>query len=151
MSMTEGFGDDELERLREKRRLELEAVMGREGEATGVVEVTDLNFPAIIRDNECVLVDCWAEWCGPCRTVGPVIDELAVEFAGIVTVAKCDADANAGVLRSYQISAIPTLLFFRNGQMVGRLTGAYPKEIIRKHMVSAFDLLACPGLDFDKC
>jgi len=139
--MTDEFGDDELDRLREERRAKLEMLMGRGQEATGVVEVTDLNISAVIRDNENVLVDCWAEWCGPCRTVGPVIDELAVEFAGIVTVAKCDADANPAVLRSYQISAIPTLLLFRNGQMMGRLTGAYPKEIIRKHMVSAFGLL----------
>jgi len=139
--MSDAFGDEELDRLREKRREELEALMGQGQEATGVVEVTDLNLSGIIQGNENVLVDCWAEWCGPCRTVGPVIDELAVEFAGIVTVAKCEADVNPAVMRSYQISAIPTLLFFRNGQMVGRLTGAYPKEIIRKRMVTAFDLL----------
>ncbi len=139
--MSDEIEDEELERLRENRREQLEALMGRGQEATGVVEITELNYADIIRDNEKVLIDCWAEWCGPCRTVGPVIDELAVEFAGIITVAKCDADANPSVMRSYQISAIPTLLFFRNGQMVGRLTGAYPKEIIRKRLVDAFDLL----------
>jgi thioredoxin 1 len=139
--MSEEIGDEELERLRENRREQLEVLMGLGQEATGVVEVTDLNSTDIIHGNENLLVDCWAEWCGPCRTVGPVIDELAVEFAGIITVAKCDADANPSMMRSYQISAIPTLLFFRNGQMVERLTGAYPKEIIRKHLVAAFDLL----------
>ncbi|HDQ07952.1 MAG TPA: thioredoxin [Methanoculleus sp.] len=139
--MSDGTHDEELEQLREKRRRQLEALMGKGEEATGVVEVTDLNFSDVIRENDNLLVDCWAEWCGPCRMVGPVIDELAVEFAGIVTVAKCDADANPALMQSYQISAIPTLLFFRNGQMVGRLTGAYPKEVIRKHLVSAFDLL----------
>lgn len=141
MHMSEEIEDGELEQLREKRREQLEVLMGRGQEATGVVEVTDLNSADIIHENENLLVDCWAEWCGPCRTVGPVIDELAVEFAGIITVAKCDADANPSMMRSYQISAIPTLLFFRNGQMVGRLTGAYPKEIIRKRLIAAFDLL----------
>ena len=139
--MSEEIGDEELERLRENRREQLEMLMGMGREATGVVEVTDLKSADIIHANENLLVDCWAEWCGPCRTVGPVIDELAVEFAGIITVAKCDADANPSMMRSYQISAIPTLLFFRNGQMVDRLTGAYPKEIIRKRLVAAFDLL----------
>ena len=139
--MSEEIEDEELEQLRENRREQLEMLMGRGQEATGVVEVTDLNSADIIHRDENLLVDCWAEWCGPCRTVGPVIDELAVEFAGIITVAKCDADANPSMMRSYQISAIPTLLFFRNGQMVGRLTGAYPKEIIRKRLIAAFDLL----------
>lgn len=136
--------DDELSRLREKRLKEMEAEMtgnlSSSPSAALVGEVTDMNFPDIVRDNRYLVIDCWAEWCGPCMTIGPVIEELAAEFAGSVAFAKCDADQNAGVMKTFQISAIPTLLFFAGGSLAGRLTGAYPIESIRAAILRTFGL-----------
>ena len=138
--------DDELSLLREKRLKEMEAELGRglspspSQSGAWVEDVTDMNFSDIVQAGRYVVIDCWAEWCGPCMAVGPVIEELAAEFAGSVTFGKCDADQNAGVMQTFQISAIPTLLFFAGGSLAGRLTGAYPKESIRAAIVRTFGL-----------
>lgn len=136
--------DDELSRLREKRLKEMEAkLMGAMSPSpSGVLvgEVTDMNFSDFVRAGRYVVIDCWAEWCGPCMAVGPVIEELAAEFTGLVTFGKCDADQNTGVMQTFQISAIPTLLFFAGGSLAGRLTGAYPKESIHAAIVRTFGL-----------
>lgn len=137
--------DDELLRLREKRLKEMEAdlvgsVSSPSSPRALVEEVTDMNFADIVRTNRYLVVDCWAEWCGPCMTIGPVIEELATEFAGSVTFGKCDADMNAGVMQNFRITAIPTLLFFSGGALAGRLTGAYPKESIHATLLRTFGL-----------
>ena len=99
-----------------------------------------MNISDLIQAHQYLLIDCWAEWCGPCMTVAPVIEELAAEFAGTVTMGKCDADMNPGAMHAFQISAIPTLLFFANGSLAGRLTGAYPKGTIHSSLVRVFGL-----------
>lgn len=133
--------EDELVGLREKRRREMEEMMHSSREAPGAVqEVTDMNIAGLIQDHRYLVVDCWAEWCGPCMTIAPVIEELAGEFGGTIAFGKCDADMNREVMRTYQISAIPTLLFFADGSLTGRLTGAYPKDSIRASMLRAFGL-----------
>lgn len=81
----------------------------------------------VIEAKEPVLVDFWAEWCGPCRMVGPVLDELAKEYDGKIKIAKVNVDENQQVSMDYHIRSIPTLLFFKNGQMVKQLVGAHPK------------------------
>lgn len=137
--------DDELAHLREKRLREMEMEMGgmtnfSPRSHVQIIEVTDMNFTELVQSHRYLLVDCWAEWCGPCMNTALVIEELAGEFADVVTFGKCDADMNAGVMRAFQISAIPTLLFFAGGYPAGRLTGAYPKESIRAALLRTFEL-----------
>ncbi|HQD27126.1 MULTISPECIES: thioredoxin [Methanoculleus] len=130
--------DDELQRLREERLREMEARLL--GKQAGVIEITDDTFQKTIRDHPFVVVDVWAEWCGPCRMVAPIIEELARDFAGRVTFCKCNVDQNSRVAMRFGISAIPTLLFFANGALVDRVVGALPKETIRSKVARAFEI-----------
>ncbi|MFV9646884.1 MAG: thioredoxin TrxC [Desulfobacterales bacterium] len=83
-----------------------------------------------------VLLDCWAPWCGPCRTIGPIIDQLAKEFAGKVKFAKLNVDENPATSTKYNIMSIPTMLLFKDGKMVNSLVGALPKAEIENHLHS---------------
>jgi len=99
------------------------------------IQVTDANFEAeVVKSPLPVLVDFWAPWCGPCRMVGPVIDELAKEYAGKVKVCKLNTDENQDTASKYQISAIPTMLLFKGGKLVQQLVGLQPKEELKKHL-----------------
>ena len=92
------------------------------------VHTTDSDFKKDVLDSTVpVLVDFWAEWCGPCRIVAPVLDELAKEYDGKIKIAKVNVDENQQVSMDFHICSIPTLLFFKNGQMVKQLVGAHPK------------------------
>ncbi len=92
------------------------------------VHTTDANFKNDVMDSKIpVLVDFWAEWCGPCRLVSPLLDELAKEYEGKIKIAKVNVDENQQVSIDFHIRSIPTLLFFKNGQMVKQLVGAHPK------------------------
>lgn len=96
-----------------------------------VFQATDANFKSdILGTSGTVLVDFWAEWCGPCKALGPTIDELATEFAGKVKIAKMNVDENPETPGNYRIRGIPTLLVFKNGEMVEQLVGAHPKQTI---------------------
>lgn len=93
------------------------------------IEINDQSFKEeVLSSNEPVLVDFWAEWCGPCRSLSPIVEELAEEFKGKIKVAKIDIDANQGISVEYGIRNIPTLLFFKNGQVVDKVVGVQPKE-----------------------
>jgi thioredoxin 2 len=97
------------------------------------VEVTDQTFAReVLQQTGPVLVDCWAPWCGPCRTVGPIMDRLAAEYAGRVKIAKLNTDQNQRIAGQFQIQSIPTLLFFKGGQLVNRQVGALPKNEIER-------------------
>lgn len=85
-----------------------------------------------------VLVDFWAEWCGPCKMIEPIVDEIASEYEGQVRVAKVDADANPDVLNAYGIMGIPTLILFKNGEDVARITGFKPKGKILEKLTPHF-------------
>jgi thioredoxin 1 len=128
--------DDDLQRLREERLRELEA--GLLGDTGGVVEISDNTFQDAAKKHPFLVIDVWAEWCGPCRMVAPVIEDLARDFAGRVTFGKCNVDLNPGIATSFSITAIPTLLFFANGMLVDRVVGALPKEAIRSRVMRAF-------------
>ncbi|MCK9298318.1 MAG: thioredoxin [Methanoculleus sp.] len=128
--------DDDLQRLREERLQELEARLT--GTPGGVIEIIDDTFQETLQKHPALVVDVWAEWCGPCRMVAPVIEELAREFAGQVTFGKCNVDQSPAIAASFSITAIPTLLFFANGMLVDRAVGAYPEEVIKARVVRAF-------------
>lgn len=92
-------------------------------------EFTDANFKSVVLDSDkLTVVDFWAEWCGPCRAIGPVIEELSKEYAGSVNVGKLNVDHNPQVSMEYGITSIPAILFLKNGQVVDKLVGAQPKS-----------------------
>tara|TARA_Y100001001_G_C7849575_1_gene253589 strand:- start:238 stop:558 length:321 start_codon:yes stop_codon:yes gene_type:complete len=94
------------------------------------LEITDSNFNDVISKNKTVLVDFWAEWCGPCRMIGPLIEELANEYEGKAIIGKLDVDSNQESSVKYGVRSIPTILTFKDGEIVDRQVGAVPKETL---------------------
>ena len=95
---------------------------------SNAVEVTDADFATAIEQHEgLAVVDFWATWCGPCRMVSPILDQLAAEYAGQVKVAKLDVDANIQTATRFNVRSIPTILFFKGGKLVDHVIGAVPK------------------------
>jgi thioredoxin 1 len=125
---------DELEKIRQKKLKELMLKMSGETQkvVSSPVKVDASNFDRVLAENTNVVVDFWAEWCMPCRMVAPIIDELAREYAGKVVFAKLNTDENPSIAARYSISAIPTLIFFKNGKPVDQVVGALPKGELKR-------------------
>ena len=98
------------------------------------IEISDENFASMIQDYDFIVVDCWAPWCGPCRMLSPVIDELARDYEGKVVFGKLNTDENRGVATKFGIMSIPTLLFIKNGKLVDTIIGAVPREVIESKL-----------------
>jgi thioredoxin 1 len=96
------------------------------------VTITSENFESLKKGEKPLVVDFWATWCGPCRMVGPIISELAGEYDGKVVVGKCDVEENEDLAVEYGIRNIPTILFFKNGQVVDKIVGAQAKARIQE-------------------
>ncbi len=101
--------------------------------STAILEVTDANFDEeVLKSDQPVLIDFWAVWCGPCKALSPIVDEVAASYAGKVKVAKMNVDQNQGTPGRYGIRGIPTLLLFKGGQVKEQIVGYVPKETIEK-------------------
>jgi thioredoxin 1 len=96
--------------------------------------ITDADIDDAVKKYNTIVVDCWAPWCGPCRMVAPVIEELAKEMQGSIVFGKLNVDENPATSTKHQIMSIPTLLVFKNGNLVDRLVGAYPKEELKRKL-----------------
>lgn len=134
------MNNDELEEIR-KRKMEqlkeqyLYGGKNMEGSLPDTpVKLTDSDIDDAIKKYGIIVIDCWAPWCGPCRMVGPVINELAKEMQGKIVFGKLNVDENPITSTKHQIMSIPTLLVFKNGNLVDRFVGAYLKEELRKKL-----------------
>ena len=132
--------DDELTRIREKRMQELTEKMKHTEKAGNVSNIDEMHFQEYISPHPFAVIDFWAEWCGPCQRIAPVMDELSKEFAGRVAYGKCNTDDNRRIAMEFNISAIPAIMLYSRGQLVDRIIGAYPKEAIREKIVRKFGL-----------
>ena len=129
--------DDEIERINRKKFEDLMHRRLSSGNAPSgpvvsakPVQLTDQTFASTVAKHPVMVVDFWAPWCGPCRMVGPVIEELAKDYAGRVAFGKLNVDENPMTASQFQVQSIPTILIFRNGQAVDGLLGAMPKAHI---------------------
>ncbi len=96
-------------------------------------EFTDSNFETeVLKSDKLTMVDFWAEWCGPCRAIGPVVEELATTYTGKVNIGKVNVDQNPNVSTQFGITSIPAILFIKNGQVVDKQIGAVPKSVLEK-------------------
>lgn len=103
-----------------------------------LIVVNDQTFEKLTQQNPLMVVDCWAAWCGPCRTLAPVIDELAADYAGRVVFGKLNVDENPQTASKFSIMSIPTLLIMKEGREVERIVGALPKEHIESKLKKHF-------------
>jgi len=126
---------DELEEIKRKKMEQMKKDMNASAKPfvelpDKPVMVTDATIDAAASQYPIFILDCWAEWCGPCRTIGPIIEQLATEMKGKVVFGTLNIDENMQTANKYRISAIPTLMIFKDGKLIDKLVGAYPKPAL---------------------
>jgi thioredoxin 1 len=126
---------DELDEIKKRKMEKMMSDMKKSAEPSvqfpdKPVVITDDTVDAAAAQYPVFILDCWAEWCGPCRTIGPIIEELAREMKGKVVFGKLNVDQNMQTANRHRISAIPTMLVFKNGKLVDKIIGAYPKATL---------------------
>ena len=97
-----------------------------------VREITDQDFEQLVNGDQPVFIDFWAPWCGPCRIIGPIVEELAPSYEGKMVITKMNVDENQGVPQTFGVTSIPTLMIFKNGKLVDRAIGAMPKGMLQQ-------------------
>ncbi len=127
--------DAELDRIRAHKIKELTTKMkGEKPLGNAPVVIDDEHFDETVRKHSLMLIDCWADWCGPCRMIAPTVEELARDYAGRVTVGKLNIDDNPQTAERFGVMSIPTLLIMKNGAEVDRVIGAVPKQFIEERL-----------------
>lgn len=130
--------NNELDEIRKRKMEELKKHMMRENMKEAApktpLKITDADINEAIKKYDTIVIDCWAPWCGPCRMLTPVIEELAKEMQGKIVFGKLNVDENPRTSMKHKIMSIPTLLIFKKGNLVDRFVGAYPKEEIKKKL-----------------
>ncbi|MGQ9551218.1 MAG: thioredoxin [Candidatus Bathycorpusculaceae bacterium] len=129
--------DIELERIKQAKMQKMIKSAPPEKRGTAFnkpVEMTDATFKETIQNHSLVVVDCWAPWCGPCRMIAPVIEELARDYAGKILFGKLNVDENREISAQYDIMSIPTLLVFKNGKLVDTIIGAMPRSTLEQRI-----------------
>ncbi|MEI8003504.1 MAG: thioredoxin [Methanothrix sp.] len=126
---------DELDEIKRKKMEQMKKEMNKPAQPfvelpDKPVVVTDATIDAAASQYPVFILDCWAQWCGPCRTIGPIIEQLATEMKGKAVFGKLNVDENMQTANKYNISAIPTLMIFKNGKLIDKLVGAYPKPAL---------------------
>ena len=132
----------EIEEIRQRKMEEMmqkagTAPSGGNGWPESPVQVADDTFESFVKKYPKVVVDCWAPWCAPCRMLSPTIDALAKDMKGKVAFAKLNTDDNYGTAGKFKIASIPTLLFFKDGQLVNKMVGAAPKAVVEQEIRKA--------------
>ena len=134
--------DNELEKIKKKKLEQLKRRYIERGSnmeenlPNTPIHITDADINENIKKYQTIVVDCWAPWCGPCRMVGPIVEDLAKEMQGKIVFGKLNVDENQATSAKYGIMSIPTLLVFKNGNLVDRIIGAMPKEVLKAKLVS---------------
>jgi len=132
--------DNEEDLIKERMLKKLLLQNAKPAVSNNPVTVTDENFHQFISSHENVVIDCWAEWCQPCRLISPIVEELADKYAGKIWFGKLNVDENQVTAMEYSIMGIPTLLVFKNGSLVDQIVGFMPKRIIEAKLLSALGI-----------
>ncbi len=133
---------DELEKIRTKKleQLKKQYMNGEkkmdEGMPNTPIDITDADIDEYIKKYQSLVIDCWAPWCGPCRMVAPVIEDLASEMQGKIVFGKLNVDENPATSGKHQIMSIPTLLVFKDGNLIDKIIGALPKDALKAKLES---------------